>query len=58
MNAKDLKNILSVLPDEADISIEIWRHKKLDTRSHVSEVVICSDMDHVTIVGEFKDETE
>lgn len=55
MIVKDLKAILSVVPDDTDITIEIWRNRKLDTRSHVEEVIVSGYMDLVTIVGEFKD---
>lgn len=56
MNAKDLKNILATLPDGAYVAIEIYRNKKLDSRSHIEEVIIDGDMKQVTIVGEFNSE--
>lgn len=55
MNAGNLKKIFNALPDDADTTMEIYRHNKLDSQTCIDKVEIDGDMSNVTFKGIFTD---
>lgn len=53
MKAGDLKKLLSVIPDEAEISLRIFRSGKLDAQTCLDFIAIDSDLLGINFEGYF-----